>query len=96
MRYVFNSDHAGALQEEIVERLRKRDNVRFQDTAGADQGQKDQLYRNILSPLSIINGKDLSRFKDEETGEVRYHQGVLITPDTYYEGAEVLDFLEEE
>lgn len=95
MRYVFDSGRAEDLQERVLERLEGRRNVRLQDTRDADPGQKHQLYQNILSPLSIINGKDLSVFKDDD-GEVSFHRGVLITPDTYYAGQEVLDFLDEE
>lgn len=95
MRYVFNSDHLGDVQREVVDRLQDRNDVRFQDVADADEGQKGQLYRNILSPLSIINGKDLDVFQTDD-GSITFAEGVLITPDTYYVGDEVLDHLDEE
>lgn len=95
MRYVFNSDEVDDAQRDLIDRLQARGNVRFQDTAEADPGQKSQLLNNILSPLSFLNDRDLDVFRTE-TGEVTYEMGVLITPDDFYVGEEVGAFLEEE
>lgn len=95
MRYVFDSDAVDEAQRRIIEDLEALGHVRFQDTADADPGQKRQLYNNILSPLSIVAGKDLERFRSDDGG-ITYADGVLITPDTYYVGEEVADFLTEE
>lgn len=95
MRYVFNSDEVDDAQRDLIDRLQARGNVRFQDTADAEPGQKSQLLNNILSPLSFINDKDLDAFRTEDGG-VTYAMGVLITPDDFYVGGEIDDFLEEE
>lgn len=94
MRYVFESDRMGPVQEEALERLESLGNVRFQDVADEDPGAKHQLYTNILSPLAIINDRDLGVFRTDE-GEVTYAAGVLITPDDFHVGEEVLALLDE-
>lgn len=95
MRYVYDSDRLGDVQRRVLDRLEGpgQGRIRLQDTAGEDAGAKHQLYTNILSPLAIINDRDLAVFRTDD-GEVTYARGVLITPDDYYVGEEVLDALD--
>jgi hypothetical protein len=99
LKYLYNADTAGKIQEQVLDYLDELEaegvDIEIRDTSDWLSDKKEELYEQELMPKSIQLGKQLrGKVRSHQAGEVRFDSGVLILDNGFYVGEKALETFE--